>query len=480
MLSSQSGMMRAGLVLASAAGAAAGHRRVVSLVLAASAAVFEAASGHAAATPVPLLATVSFALHLGAVGVWSFTLVAAVFTPRQRLVEVLWSFTPWAIGAAGVLVATGLVSASQVLESPGDLIASGYGRTLALKGTAFLAMAGLGVVHHRRRTREQPSERMEAPVRYELGAAAVAVMLATILVGFPNPPREAASLEEGGGLVDPALSRLERAASFAEASGPFIVGITLIPPEPGEVEVRIQLLGVEAGDGPRDAEVNGINERGDRFEASLVPCEKILGCFRGSASIPRPGDWELAVKIVTNREPIETMSTIDLPAPDGGAELDRAIGSMETLNSAAMVERLKGAVDGPETVSSYRFMAPDAFEIQVRQRRQIVIGTRSFRKAQPGDPWVEGTWPGDGFRWPKGYYRDFWRGARGVSVLGEGQADGVPSVIVGFVRPDLPAWFRLFIGDDGLVRRQEMRAQGHIMDHILSELNAPIEIEPPI
>lgn len=38
-------------------------------------------------------------------------------------------------------------------------------------------------------------------------------------------------------------------------------------------------------------------------------------------------------------------------------------------------------------------------------------------------------------------------------------------------------WFRLWIDDEGLVRRAEVRAQGHVMDHTYSEFNSPIEIE---
>ena len=40
-------------------------------------------------------------------------------------------------------------------------------------------------------------------------------------------------------------------------------------------------------------------------------------------------------------------------------------------------------------------------------------------------------------------------------------------------------WFKLCIDGDGLVRRAEMRAQGHFMDHRYFAFNEPVTIEPP-
>ena len=42
-----------------------------------------------------------------------------------------------------------------------------------------------------------------------------------------------------------------------------------------------------------------------------------------------------------------------------------------------------------------------------------------------------------------------------------------------------PIWFRLWIDDQTLVRRSEMRAQMHFMDTDYSDFNAPAAIEAP-
>lgn len=54
--------------------------------------------------------------------------------------------------------------------------------------------------------------------------------------------------------------------------------------------------------------------------------------------------------------------------------------------------------------------------------------------------------------------------------------------MVGFYedRGGLPIWFKQWIGVDGLVRKAEMRGQGHFMDHRYYDFDAPIAVEPPM
>jgi hypothetical protein len=67
-----------------------------------------------------------------------------------------------------------------------------------------------------------------------------------------------------------------------------------------------------------------------------------------------------------------------------------------------------------------------------------------------------------------------------VRLLGSEEVEGAPSRVVAFLRPDLPAWFRIWVGaEDGLVRREQMLAEGHLMDHWYRDFNAPVEIPAP-
>jgi hypothetical protein len=472
---SGSGQLRGLILVATALGVFVGLRfRPVALALAGVAIVAEAASGHAATSPAPPLATAAFAVHLAAVGVWLFAILAALLS-RGRLREVLAAVSPVAIAAAIGVGVSGLASAAFVLSEPGQLVSTDYGRFLVAKSLAFAAMAGLGLAHNRlRRNAARPLG--EIPLRSEASAAVFAVGLAVLLVGFPNPPREAEAAEELA-LVDPVLAELgeRQTVSVADASGPFILGLTVLPPEPGPVEFRLQILGLEPGDAPRDVRVSASGP--GSLEARLEPCG--LGCFAGAGSLDRPGEWVLEVSVGTNRGPVTMTVRLPIPTADGSAELERALKAMQDLRTARLTERLQGSLDGPVFTTRYAFAAPDRMRIDTGTSQRLVVGGTEYRR-EDGGAWTSLDWPGSPFTWPGSYYRDFWADAAAVRIVGEETVDGARSHIVAFVRPELPAWFRIWVGvDDGLVRRMEMRAEGHLMEHDYRRLDEPVSIEPP-
>ena len=67
-------------------------------------------------------------------------------------------------------------------------------------------------------------------------------------------------------------------------------------------------------------------------------------------------------------------------------------------------------------------------------------------------------------------------------VMGSASIDGVDTTVVAFFghAGDTGVWFRLWIDGDGLVRRAEMRANGHFMDHTYFDFGAPLSITPPV
>ena len=392
----------------------------------------------------------------------------------------LGTFTPYAVGAAVLTAATGTVNAVIELADPADLVQTAYGLVLVGKTIAFALMASFGFVHFVWRRRPATGEpTLRGPLRAETGAALVALLLATLLVGFPNPPREAEASAGSLTTTDPVLAKLggRDALSIADASGPFIVGLTVLPPQPGPAEIRVQVLGVEPGDGLRNVRFTSGSGGASQTVALGEPCG--FGCFAGTATFDKAGDWRLAVAIDSNRGPISIEASVPLPATDGSSELARALTSEEALKSAVLTERLRGSADGPTIVSTYKFQAPDRAAITVNDATQILAGLDQFRRTGTG-PWVKSAFPAPGFSWPTGYYRDFWAGAAAVRILGADTVDGVPSTIIGFVRPDIPAWFRVWVGtSDGLLRRADMRAEGHLMNQTYAQLNGPIKVQTP-
>ena len=479
-LSSPSGEARLVVLAATAIGVLVGGRwRPTGGLLAAAAIVADAASGHAASSPAPPVAIASFSVHLAAVGVWTYAIAASLFAARD-LRRALGTFTPYAVGGAVVVALTGLVNAILELADPADLVETGYGLVLLAKSAAFVTMAGFGLLHFMWRRRPAISERrLRLPLRSEAAAATLALLLATLLVSFPNPPREAEATASELTRIDPVLTEVgtRDALSIADASGPFVVGVTILPPRPGPAEVRVAVLGIEPGDGLRDVRFSA-SSGGDQVEAELSePCG--LGCFAGSVNFGPAGDWRFDVAIESNRGPIAISATVPLPTPEGSAALARTLAAEETLRTASMTERLSGSVGGPTYVTSYRFEAPDQAELKLKDDTTILAGEQQFRRTGNG-PWQTSTFPAPGFSWPTGYYREFWGAMAAPRLLGEGTLDGTPAQVIAFVRPDVPAWFRLWVRDsDGVVLRQEMRAEGHIMDQAYRDLNGPITVEPP-
>ncbi|HVA87671.1 MAG TPA: copper resistance protein CopC [Candidatus Saccharimonadales bacterium] len=478
-LASPSGEARLVVLAATAVGVIVWRSRPAAAGLAGAAIIAEAASGHAAASVLPLVAIGSFAIHLGAVGVWIYAIGASLLAaPSVR--RAIGTFTPFAVGAAVLTAGTGLVNAVLELADPADLVQTGYGLLIVAKSLAFVLMVSFGFLQFVWRRRPAIDERMlRAPIRAEAIAAALALVLATLLTAFPNPPREAAASAASLTTNDPVLSELggRDALSVADASGPFVVGLTILPPRPGPAEVRVQVLGVDAGDGLRNARFSA-RSGGVSTDVSLnTPCG--LGCFAGEATFATAGDWQMKVEIDSNRGPISISEAVPLPTPDGSGALARTLTAEEGLKSALLTERLSGSVGGPTYVTTYQLQAPDRAEITLNDSTQILIGEQEFRRTGSG-AWTESTFPAPGFSWPTGYFRDFWQGAVAIRMLGSATVDGVPCNVIAFLRPDVPAWFRIWVGQsDGIVRREEMRAEGHIMDHTYSELNGPITVTPP-
>jgi hypothetical protein len=67
-------------------------------------------------------------------------------------------------------------------------------------------------------------------------------------------------------------------------------------------------------------------------------------------------------------------------------------------------------------------------------------------------------------------------------IIGSGRIDGRPVRILSFFGSsgDTPAWFRLWIGEDGLVLQAHMRAQGHFMNQQFGDFDAPFQIRAPL
>jgi hypothetical protein len=171
----------------------------------------------------------------------------------------------------------------------------------------------------------------------------------------------------------------------------------------------------------------------------------------------------------------------ELPARDGSAILDQAQQRMHQLRSYRQVEVLSSGRGA--TRSEYAFVAPDRYTSQgIRDGKVTVevieIGGTRYLRTSPEAPWAKET-GGPIPEVPK-FIWDYYLPAVGAHIVGSARVEGVHTEAVSFTGTgSVPIWFKLWVDEEGLIRRAEMRAQGHFMDHRYFAFDAPIEIQPP-
>jgi copper transport protein len=433
----------------------------------------EAASGHRAAGALPGVASAVIAVHLVAVGIWLAAIACSLVSSRRA--TTLRAMSRPAVGAAAAVLASGVAAALVEIRSPSELTGTRYGLFVVAKSAAFLAVAGVGAYHWARRRRRATNRQLRRPLAVEGLLAAATIVLGTLLAAAPPPAR--ATVAQA---TSPAGVRSDSdAASVAAATGPYVVALTISPPRPGPVGLAVRILGAAPGAMVRQVEVEGRAEAANQpaFRTALRPGPD--DTFTGRTRLAKRGTWAIAVDAVVGNAPVHVALELPVPTASGTGLLARAIATEGRLRSALLHEVVRDRTDGPGVVADYTFRAPDAIEFTVEGSTEVDIGRRTYRRERADGPWsAEGT--DAPVAWPDPYFRQFWAHATGVRVLGTEVVDGVASHVVAFERPDLPAWFRIWVGGDGLVRREEMLAEHHLMVHTYSAFDDAPAITAPI
>lgn len=166
-------------------------------------------SGHASVSSPVWLALINDIVHLGAGATWfAGIVVLAIALPdawqgrttseRTRMLsEVVSRFSRMALITIAVVAATGTLNSFLNIETPGDLIESGYGRVVAIKIGLFVAVVALGAINHFhiRKRLAAASTDDAAPDPYRLFRKTIAIELVVglllmgstgLLVGLPR------------------------------------------------------------------------------------------------------------------------------------------------------------------------------------------------------------------------------------------------------------------------------------------------------
>jgi len=431
-----------------------------------------AAAGHAAAAHPRWWGITIDWVHLSSAGLWAGGILGlATLRPpgRWRGGEgraLLDRFTPVALGAFSVTVATGVVRGVQELGTLGELFTSAYGLVLLAKAFGVFLMAQLSILLWRR---------VLGTVRMEAAFAVLVIGAAALLAAFPLPPARVAEAAAPG---EPAAagSALPKPGdlTLGGRAGEVLVGLTLRPGDPGPNEALVYLLPL---DGEKAAAGLVTHLVVDEQTVSLEVC----GPACRSAPVVLLGRDVVEVQVEGTIGGTASFRLPSLPAPDGTALLRTAMRRIHELASYRLDEALSSG--RAEVNAFYEFVAPDEMTQEVTSsgtRSEVIwIGGTRYLKPSPQAPWeVEKGGPRPtvpSFTW------DFFRPFLDARVLGSARVDGEPTTIVAFFGDGggLPVWFRLWIDGRGLVHRAEMRAPGHFMDHRYYDFDAPIRIVPP-
>lgn len=430
-----------------------------------------AAAGHAAAVDPAWQGISVEAVHISGASLWAGGLLALAFqrppggwrgAEARTLLD---RFTPIALAGFIMTAAAGAVRGLQEVGSVSALVSSSYGATLLLKTLLVVLMAQLSLFAWRR---------LLVLPRVESVVALAIIGFAVVLAAYPLPPsrEREAELEETRASAASA-SGLPRKGDLTLGghAGTFLIGLT-IRPSAETVLVYLHGPGSDADAGVRTvhADIDGqpvdVGQCGDTCRSiDIVPEQgatidvTVFGAGGGSARF-----------IVPNHA-----------SPSADSLLQRMSARMDALRTFRFDETLTGGAGTTHT--AYGLKAPDIITSRTTapdgSGGQLVwIGTTRYLRDLPGGEWrvdrgVAPTVPL--FVW--GSFEP-WLDAR---LVDRSRVDGVPARVVVFFGGDrsLPVWFRLWIDRTGLVRRAEMRAPGHFMDHRYFAFNQPINVEAP-
>lgn len=170
-----------------------------------------------------------------------------------------------------------------------------------------------------------------------------------------------------------------------------------------------------------------------------------------------------------------------LPVSSGDQVLQRMLDTMGALISYRLDETLTAGL-GTTVDSTYTFAAPNSFEVRTLDNGTTyeTVWIASTRYTRQGD----GAWKVEqGAPAPSvpTYIWDSFTPYRDIRVVGHANIGGTRTTILAFAGGDeqLPAWFRLWVDDQGYVQQAKMRAPGHFMDDTYQNFNAAITILPP-
>jgi copper transport protein len=426
-----------------------------------------AAAGHAAAVDPAWWGIVTETIHVGAAALWAGGILAlAVQRPPGGWTGIdgrafLKRFTPVALGAFALTALAGVLRGVQEVGSWHALLHSPYGVALVVKTSLVVLVVQLSFLAWRQRV---------AVPKVEGGFVAAALAVAALLAGYPLPPARATGVETAAHRVakDPGLPGAGD-LTLGGRAGTTLVGLTLSPGEPGRNDVFVYVLPLA---GERRVPVAlSLDERQVALDSCGTTCRR--------TALDLSGGEHIEVRVGGSKTPAASFDVPHLPAPDGTQLFAQLEQRMHALTSYRLSQSLNSGTDTLRT--NYECRAPGQMRARSTGGFQTVwIGGTEYLKRGPGAGWLVES-GGPSFPVLSFVWDDVPDRVLDPRIVGTAHVDGVDTTILSFYGPlgSAAYWFRLWVDPTGLVRRTEMRAQGHFMDQRYSAFDAPIVINPP-
>jgi len=281
------------------------HLRWLHLAAAAALLAPLALIGHAGATPDILgqLHIVSDAIHLIAAGAWLGALPALALLltgsrqPPKLAPRAAARFSTLGVASVAALLATGLINSWMLLSSPRDLIATDYGRLLALKIGLFAAMLAIAAVNRFHLTpRLERAGARRALARNSLAETALGAGV-LLLVGALG------SMEPASHHHLPPLDIPEDAAFVHIHSEQAMVDVLINPGRAGPATASIRVMNEDSSEFPADAVRLGLEPPTPGGQAiDRAALQQADGTWQvGGLTLDAGGNWTVRVTIAVPR-----------------------------------------------------------------------------------------------------------------------------------------------------------------------------------
>jgi copper resistance protein D len=266
--------------------------------------------GHAGATPgiVADFHLASDMLHLLAAGAWLGGLPALVLllARARRATHPIWNnfainathrFSILGILSVGALLATGVINSWNLLGGPRDLVATDYGRFVALKIGLFASMVALAAVNRFHLTPRLPKPRVSRALERNALAEILFGLCVLLFVGILGTLPPSAHVHPAPGVIPPdaAFVHIHDADVMAD--------VTIDPGRAGRADVAVRVLREDFSRFPaKDVHLTLESPQAGLQTGEEVLTEQADGTWVANGiEFSEPGVWTIRIIVTTGR-----------------------------------------------------------------------------------------------------------------------------------------------------------------------------------